>query len=76
MLATTLATVFAPGTNIEGDVAGANWTFLLPTLELERIVPTLTNIAGGYRRPAITALGRCCSSYSTARAGRRSTSSS
>lgn len=36
MLDTTLATQFIPGTNIKGDVAGANWSFLLPDLELDR----------------------------------------
>jgi len=38
MLDTTLTTDFIPGTNIKGEVAGANWSFLLPSLELERIV--------------------------------------
>lgn len=38
MLETTLATTFAPGSNLKGDVTGANWSFLLPTLELNRIV--------------------------------------
>src|SRR5689334_5360467 len=38
MLDTTLATEFIPGTNLKGEVAGANWSFLLPSLDLERIV--------------------------------------
>lgn len=38
MLDRTLATTFTPGTNLKGEVAAANWTFLLPGLELERIV--------------------------------------
>jgi hypothetical protein len=38
MLEMTLATEFVPGTNLKGNVAGANWSFLLPSLELERIV--------------------------------------
>lgn len=38
MLDTTLATKFVPGTNLKGDVAGANWTFLLPSLELDHVV--------------------------------------
>ena len=38
MLDTTLATTFVPGTNLKGEVAGANWTFLLPSLELDAIV--------------------------------------
>jgi hypothetical protein len=38
MLETTLATEFVPGTNLKGKVAGANWTFLLPSLELDLIL--------------------------------------
>src|SRR5262245_4417923 len=38
MLEMTLATEFVPGTNLKGNVAGANWSFLLPSLELERVV--------------------------------------
>lgn len=38
MLKTTMSTAFVPGTNLKGEVAGANWTFLLPSLKLERIV--------------------------------------
>src|SRR5689334_865210 len=38
MLDTTLATDFIPGTNIRGEVAGANWTFLMPQLELGRVL--------------------------------------
>ena len=38
MLDTTLATTFVPGTNLKGEVAGANWSFLLPSLELEQIL--------------------------------------
>ncbi len=38
MLETTLATTFIPGTNLKWKVAGANWTFLLPSLELEQVV--------------------------------------
>jgi protein-L-isoaspartate O-methyltransferase len=38
MLELTLATEFVPGTNLKGNVAGANWSFLLPSLELERVV--------------------------------------
>ena len=34
----TRATSFELGTNLKGDVAGAAWTFALPTLELERIL--------------------------------------
>jgi thiamine kinase-like enzyme len=38
MLDTTLTMEFVPGTNIKGEVAGANWLFLLPSLELERVL--------------------------------------
>ena len=38
MLDITLASEFVPGTNIKGEVAGANWLFLLPTIELDRVV--------------------------------------
>ena len=48
MLETTLSTSFSPGTNIKGQVAGANWSFLLPCLELDRTVcigaPPLTTL--------------------------------
>jgi hypothetical protein len=36
MLETTLATEFVPGTNVRWQVTGANWTFLLPSLEIDR----------------------------------------
>jgi hypothetical protein len=38
MLETTLSTSFIPGTNLKGEVAGANWSFLLPNLNLGRVV--------------------------------------
>ena len=38
MLELTLATDFLPGTNQKGHVAGANWYFLLPSLEVKRIL--------------------------------------
>jgi Phosphotransferase enzyme family len=38
MLETTLSTEFVPGTNLKGNVAGANWTFLLPSLALDLIL--------------------------------------
>src|SRR3990172_1993746 len=38
MLENTLSTQFIPGTNVKGDVAGANWSFLLPVLELDRVL--------------------------------------
>lgn len=34
----TQATEFVPGTNIKGDVAGANWLFLLPSLVLDQVL--------------------------------------
>jgi hypothetical protein len=52
MLENTLSTEFLPGTNLTGGVARAAWRFLLPNLELERIVcfgvpaaPTLNVLA-------------------------------
>lgn len=38
MLDTTLATEFIPGTNVRGEVTGANWTFLLPQLHLGHVI--------------------------------------
>ena len=38
MLETTLSTEYIPGTNVKGDVAGANWLFLLPDLKLARVL--------------------------------------
>lgn len=38
MLERTLATSFEAGTNLRGDVAGANWLYLLPSLELEAVL--------------------------------------
>lgn len=38
MLDITLATEFIPGTNVKGEVAGANWLFILPQMKLERAV--------------------------------------
>lgn len=34
LLDVTLATQFTPGTNVKGEVTGANWLFLLPSLAL------------------------------------------
>lgn len=52
MLETTLATTFVPGTNLKGKVAGANWSFILPRLELTNVIcigappfTTLTTLA-------------------------------
>lgn len=38
MLETTLATSFVPGSNVKGEVMGANWRFLLPQLRSGRVV--------------------------------------
>jgi hypothetical protein len=38
VLETTLAMTFAPGTNVKGEVPGANWIFLLPRLAFVRVV--------------------------------------
>lgn len=38
VLDTTFSTHFAPGSNQKGDVEGANWSFLLPSLELGSVV--------------------------------------
>jgi hypothetical protein len=38
VLDTTLSTHFVPGTNVKGDAAGASWSFMLPSLELEQVV--------------------------------------
>ena len=37
-LGTELETRFAPGSNVKGAVGGANWCFLLPSLDLGRVV--------------------------------------
>ena len=38
VLAATLATEFAPASNLKGRVAGATWRYLLPSLERSRIL--------------------------------------
>jgi len=38
MLEMTLATDFIPGSNLKGKEAGANWLFLLPNINLRRVV--------------------------------------
>ena len=38
MLKLTLATIFEAGTNLKGKVPGANWLFMLPSLEIGRVV--------------------------------------
>ncbi len=48
MLDATLATRFEPGTNVRGEATGASWSFLLPSLELGRVlcvgVPSLATL--------------------------------
>ncbi|KPV54240.1 hypothetical protein SE17_04990, partial [Kouleothrix aurantiaca] len=53
MLDTTLATEFLPGTNVKGEVAGANWLFLLPHINVARAV-----CFGAPARAALAALAR------------------
>ena len=53
MLDTTLATAFIPSTNLKWNVTGANWSFLLPSLELEQIV-----CLGTTRLPTLATLSR------------------
>jgi hypothetical protein len=60
MLDTTLATEFIPSTNLKGEVAGANWSFLLPSLELERIIYFGSLLSKGYPAGLIN-LARLCS---------------
>lgn len=60
MLDTTLATEFIPSTNLKGEVAGANWSFLLPSLDLERIVCFGAVPPKGYPARLIS-LARLCS---------------
>jgi hypothetical protein len=64
MIETTLQTSFVPGTNVKGDIAGANWAFLLPSMELERVlclgappVEALTTLARIAKRVTVVAGG-------------------
>ncbi|MEQ1760648.1 MAG: aminoglycoside phosphotransferase family protein [Vicinamibacterales bacterium] len=49
MLETTLASSFVPGVNLKGDVAGANWMFLRPSIPADHIaclgVPSASTLA-------------------------------
>jgi len=60
MLDTTLATEFIPSTNLKGEVAGANWSFLLPSLDLDRIICFGVPSSKGYPARLIS-LARLCS---------------
>lgn len=60
MLETTLSAQFSPSANLKGQVAGANWLFLLPSLPLERVIclgmparTTLTSLAALCREVAV-----------------------
>jgi len=53
MLQRTLSTQFVPGTNLRGDVTGANWIYLLPTLALEHSL-----VLGAPSRASLAALVR------------------
>jgi hypothetical protein len=59
MLDTTLSTEFIPSTNLKGEVAGANWSFLLPSLDLDRIVCFGALSSKGYPARLIS-LARLC----------------
>lgn len=73
MLETTLSTAFVPATNLQGRVAGANWSYLLPSLELERVL-----CVGSPSAAALAALARlaravtvvCASSRQAAQVGK------
>lgn len=63
MLETTLSTKYSPSANLKGQVAGASWLFLLPSLPLERALcigmpsrATLTSLASLCRE--VVVLGR------------------
>lgn len=49
MLELTLRTKFVPGTNVSGDMACADWRFLLPSLDLEEVlclgIPPVNTVA-------------------------------
>jgi len=53
MLDMTLSTEFVPGTNVKGEVAGANWLFLLPSLELGQVL-----CVGAIAPPSLLAIAR------------------
>jgi hypothetical protein len=52
-LETTLGDEFVPGSNLKGAVEGANWCFLLPSLEIGRVVSV-----GAPSRSALATLSR------------------
>ncbi len=38
VLAVARSVSYTPGTNVKGEVSGANWTFMLPSMELDHVV--------------------------------------
>ncbi|MEZ4663917.1 MAG: hypothetical protein R2911_40810 [Caldilineaceae bacterium] len=38
MLEITTSTIFIPGSNLKGNVTGANWLFLLPKLRMSHVI--------------------------------------
>jgi hypothetical protein len=54
-LGTTLREEFVPGSNLKGAVEGANWCFLLPSLEIGRVVSV-----GAPSSSALATLSRLC----------------
>jgi hypothetical protein len=55
VLGGTLGTSFITGSNLKGDLAGANWWYLLPSLEAERVV-----YLGVPSKAALSTLSRAC----------------
>jgi hypothetical protein len=65
VLAHTLGTEFLPASNLRGEVAGAAWRYLLPTMEHERVVclgrpphATLRTLAAAAREVVLIEPGR------------------
>lgn len=61
MLDATLKTTFTPGTNLKGDVTGANWVYLLPSLQLGRVA-----VLGAPGRATLRTLAGLCDHLSIA----------
>ncbi|RIK43636.1 MAG: hypothetical protein DCC55_05190 [Chloroflexi bacterium] len=64
MLETTLSTAFVPGINVRGQVAGANWIFLRPSIHAEQVLcigmpatTTLTTLANFSRSITVVDAG-------------------
>lgn len=56
VLAFTRSMAYTPGTNVKGNLTGANWTFLLPSMEVEHVV-TL-GVPGDDVIPVLARVGR------------------